>query len=316
MKLYQKAALVIAHEGFSGLSRRTFRKLRLSKRDAVPQPQERMDYPFLVRQFTENVRNMGLGDVRKFLWYHTIDLGNGLVTPGQYDFRSKMSLFDIPRDMKGMRVLDVGSATGFFSFECERRGAQVTSVELPSITDWDMPLGEDRESTVQALMSYHGVSTVEDLDHHHLHGPFEFCHKVLRSKVKRVHATIYDLNADNLGSESFDLVFAGSLLVHLFSPLKALSVLVPFVREKLVISQPIPDFMEDRNRPLMYYLGGDKRGGDGRSWWYANFSCLEQMLKRLGFVDVGVVGHDRGICRPEEHPQGYVYDLTIIHASK
>jgi len=36
-----------------------------------------------------------------------------------YDFRQSLPCFQFPEDMRGMRVLDVGSATGFFAFEFE-----------------------------------------------------------------------------------------------------------------------------------------------------------------------------------------------------
>ena len=39
--------------------------------------------------------------------------------------------------MTGMRVLDVGYGNGFFAFEFEIRGAEVTSVDLPSMAILD-----------------------------------------------------------------------------------------------------------------------------------------------------------------------------------
>src|SRR5437016_5065152 len=89
------------------------------------------------REFNIKTKELGLGDVENYFWYHTIDLGNGLVTPGTYDFRRSVSNFRFPENMSGLRVLDIGSATGFFAFEFERRGAIVTSVELPSLADLD-----------------------------------------------------------------------------------------------------------------------------------------------------------------------------------
>jgi len=57
-------------------------------------------------------------------WFHRMDLGDGIVTPGWSDpAAEKMPHFGLPNDMRGMRVLDVGCAEGFFSFEAERRGA-------------------------------------------------------------------------------------------------------------------------------------------------------------------------------------------------
>src|SRR5436853_3739246 len=43
------------------------------------------EYEADVRHFREEVRRRGLGDADKFYWYHTVDLGGGLLTPGDYD---------------------------------------------------------------------------------------------------------------------------------------------------------------------------------------------------------------------------------------
>ena len=48
----------------------------------------------------------------------------GIVTPGWSDPKvDKLPHFGLPASMTGMRVLDIGNAEGFFSFEAERRGA-------------------------------------------------------------------------------------------------------------------------------------------------------------------------------------------------
>src|SRR5438874_164847 len=56
-----------------------------------------------------------------FCWYHTVDLGKGLVTPGVYDYRNDLQQFNFPSDMTGMTALDIGAATGFYSFAMEKR---------------------------------------------------------------------------------------------------------------------------------------------------------------------------------------------------
>src|SRR5262249_55884470 len=156
-------------------------------------------------------------------------------------------------------VLDIGSATGFFAFEFEKRGANVVSVELPSIADWDMPLGEDREQTLKELMAQHQVNSLEELQFRHLDGPFEFCRTVLHSNVKRCHSTIYDLSAQKLGVEAFDFVFLSDVLLHTFSPLRALVSVAPLCRGTLVIAQQLAQIQEDQ--PVMVYTGGEERGG-------------------------------------------------------
>lgn len=317
MKLYQKVCLVLANEGVSGLARRAVRKLlggisraepeRDAAAEAVAKAKE--EYQRLVVNFLARARSLGYGDLSRYYWYHTIDLGRGLVTPGDYDYRWDLPAFRFPANMQGLTVLDVGSATGFFAFEFERRGAQVLSVELPSIADWDMPSGEDRHQTLERLKRYHGVTTVEDLQHCHLDGPYEFCQKLLGSKVRRCHSTIYDLSPQTLGGAAFDLIFVGDVLLHTFSPLKALASLAPLCRGTLVISQELAPIRD--SRPLMLF-GGGELARDSRTWWHPNLACLEQMLRRLGFPAVEVVGHHTGIARR----QWSVYQRTVLHATK
>ena len=56
-------------------------------------------------------------------WFHTIDLGEGIVTDGRDESPRKLGWIGLPRDLRGRTVLDVGAWDGFFSFEAERRGA-------------------------------------------------------------------------------------------------------------------------------------------------------------------------------------------------
>jgi tRNA (mo5U34)-methyltransferase len=311
MKLYQKACLILAREGVSGLVQRAEQRAFRFTDTPVPVPiKENKNYERLVRAFHEKALEMRYGDLRRYYWYHTIDLGNGLITPGDFDYRASVAAFKFPSNMNGMTVLDVGSATGFFSFEFEKRGATVISVELPSIADWDMPPGPDKEITMKLMMDSHNVNSVEELHHYHLDGPFQFCREALNSKVKRCYSTIYDLSPQKLGVSGFDVIFVGAILLHTFSPLKALATLAPLCRGTMVISDQLLDEDIDQ-RPIMVYAGGETRALDGRTWWHLNRVFLEQVLKRLGFKNVSIAGHT-SITKPD----GRIHHDTIIHATK
>ena len=56
-------------------------------------------------------------------WFHRIDLGDGIVTPGIDDSPAKLKHIHMPENLAGKSVLDIGAYDGFFSFEAERRGA-------------------------------------------------------------------------------------------------------------------------------------------------------------------------------------------------
>jgi tRNA (mo5U34)-methyltransferase len=269
------------------------------------------EYGRLTATFAERTAGLGEKDLKRYYWYHTVDLGKGIVTPGDYDYRASLSNYRFPDNMRGMRVLDVGSATGFFAFEFERRGADVVSVELPSIADWDMPTGEARDQTLQALMRFHDVDTIEAVQHFHLDGPFEFCRRMLGSKVTRCHSRIYDLSPAKVGADKFDLVFIGDVLLHTFSPLAGLAAVAPLCRGTLIMTDaPTPGF---DGIPVMVYRGGESPLSDGRTWWNLNQLCLEQMLKRVGFRDVAVVGRHQGILRRDGWS---MYDRPVIRATK
>ena len=70
------------------------------------------NYSAELARFNASMKERGVRDIENYYWYHTVDLGNGLITPGMYDYRETIASFDFPADMRGMTVLDVGSATG------------------------------------------------------------------------------------------------------------------------------------------------------------------------------------------------------------
>jgi len=73
-------------------------------------------------------------------WYHSIDLGHGVVTPGQFDHRPFLPLYHIPEDLSGKRVLGVATFDGFWAFEFEKRKAsEVITMDIETTNDLDMP---------------------------------------------------------------------------------------------------------------------------------------------------------------------------------
>ena len=275
------------------------------------------------RIFVERARALGLTDAEKYYWYHTVDLGDGLITPGIYDYRETISSFQFPEDMHGMTVLDVGSATGFFAFEFERRGARVVSVELPSLRDLDRFPGQDVDSSLRKIEGMMFPDTLDqakfgrrgfserDLYWYLLEGPFRFCRQQLGSRLERCYSTVYDLTLERTGErDGFDLVFLGDVLIHTLYPLKAVAALAPLCRGTLVFAGVLPDGPQEP--PAMVYIGGDNLEGDEVAWWHPNLSCLMQMLRKLGFADVEKTGTHRGFLRPS----GFQFERVILKATK
>lgn len=160
-------------------------------------------------------------------WYHTIDLGGGVVTPGIFDHRPQLDHYRLPADLTGLSVLDAGAGNGFFSFEFERRGAsRVLAIDIPTSQ-------QDRVMSVdEAFRERHR----HDFDAHDA-GKFGLARRRLRSKVERREIDIYDLTPGKVGL--FDIVFCGSVLMHLTDPFRALRALRSVCRQQLIITSNV-----------------------------------------------------------------------------
>src|SRR5882724_2774812 len=82
-------------------------------------------------EFERRIQGMAASVASRFR-YHSIELPDGSVLPGLQTvehLRWRLDLFRLPEDLHGKRVLDIGAWDGWFSFECERRGAEVVAVD-------------------------------------------------------------------------------------------------------------------------------------------------------------------------------------------
>src|SRR6202050_2906596 len=74
-----------------------------------------------------------IGRLNELGWYHSIELPDGQVIPGLQtleQLRTRIARFPLPADLTGKRVLDIGAWDGWFTFEMERRGAEVVAVDV------------------------------------------------------------------------------------------------------------------------------------------------------------------------------------------
>lgn len=196
-------------------------------------------------------------------WFHQIDLGDGLVTPGWSNARvDKLPYFGLPDDMSGMRVLDIGCAEGFFSFEAERRGA----AEVVAIDGWPDSIRR-----------------------------FNICRDALGSKVTAHDATVYDLDPKSFGT--FDLVMFFGVLYHLRHPLLSIQRIASVATGTLLLQTLSFESEGVGDEPMARFLVDGISSGprdnpihDPTVFWVPNGACIRDMLVHTGFVDVEPVG--------------------------
>jgi len=183
--------------------------------------------------------------------YHRIDFGDGLVMEGERDLERHLPSYGLPSDLTGMTVLDVGTASGYFAVEFARRGAEVTAVDL-----WD---GSFQEMVFRAA----------------------------RVDVRYVQIDLFDL--DEIFGR-FDLVFCGSVLMHVWDQFTALRRLRSVCgRDAIIATAIMPARPVLRRKPLARFVGEratDRSGAEYWNTWEPNVEALVAMVTKAGFANV------------------------------
>jgi len=225
-----------------------------------------------------------LGDLG---WYHTQELAPGLVTPGMFDLRPYVNRYGIPEDLSGKRVLDVGTFEGFWAFELERRGGDVTAIDVDRIQDLDWP---------PRLRPKEDGRRGEG---------FELARAALGSGVERIGLSVYDATPEQLGG-TFDLVFCGSVLIHLRDPMLALERMAGLCRGRFILADEY-----SRRLRILPVAGAEFRGETPWStWWRPSIRAWLSMVRTAGFEDVRRLGRYNMRFRDQRGAVPHV----VIHA--
>ncbi len=196
---------------------------------------------------------------REDYFFHKIELPNGIVTPGWSDPKNeKLPHYGLPEDMTGMRVLDIGCAEGFFSFEAERRGAaEVVAID-------SHPDGVRR---------------------------FNICREALDSRVQAHLTSVYDISERTYGT--FDLVMFFGVLYHLRNPILALEKIFSVCSGTTLLqtanfeNEALGDNSAAEFHPFGIESGpADNRSFDPTVFWVPNAACVRDLMLHVGFVNV------------------------------
>jgi SAM-dependent methyltransferase len=135
-------------------------------------------------------RDALLGKMSEYTFYQTIDLGQGIKTPGRPVSPKQRQIVRMieSMDLTGKSVVDLGCANGMFALAAEKRGA------------------------ARVLAVDHTKQNIESLQ--------TIILPRLNSKVTPVYANVMEFGAATYGQ--FDLVIFGGLLYHLKYPFTAM----------------------------------------------------------------------------------------------
>jgi tRNA (mo5U34)-methyltransferase len=199
-------------------------------------------------------------------WFHRIDLGHGVVTPGRDPTAAKLDALELP-DLAGRSVVDIGAYDGFFAFAAEQRGA--ARVVATDHWAWTWP----------------GVDAKRN---------FDLLADVLGSQVEPQVVAVPDMAAETCGT--FDVALFLGVLYHAPDMLQYLRAVRSVTRELLVLETFVDCLRFDQPMAAFYPRGTFP--GDDSNHWGPNPACVEGMLDRAGFSRVERKrlwwDHDRG----------------------
>lgn len=186
----------------------------------------------------------------QFVWHQRFELAPGVVTPGANDVGFLLDLAEVPVDLSGLSVLDIGTSNGGTAFEVERRGAErVVAVDIYP-PDW------------------FGFGIIK---------------QALNSQVEFLQASVYEL-PDRL-HEQFDLVLFFGVLYHLRHPLLALDRVHELVRGDIAMDTAICDYEDPAlsRRSCARFYRRDELANDSSNWFAPSMAGLLEWVASCGF---------------------------------
>lgn len=226
--------------------RNSLRKLLREPEPPLTQKKVRITPPTAPQGFDPEAFFKGIN------WFQRWEVFDGIFTPGINPISNICDLMQLPADLSGRRILDIGSANGCMSLECERRGA----------------------AEVIGLTPLNGL----DWGHHQLRD------LVGATKTHFRLGSVYDLNPDILGY--FDTVLFCGVLYHLRYPMLAIDNIRRVATNELFIETHLSaDQSSQTNKdiPLWRFYRFDELNNDHSNWFGPNIAAVQQAFESAGF---------------------------------
>jgi len=213
-----------------------------------------------------------IDDLDDCYFYHTMEVpGFGLIH-AHWDLRGRFDEYIGGVDVAGKSVLDIGAATGFLSFEAEKRGARVVSFDMEKGSQQtflpfkDKPYYNDHERWAETYNAQ-----IEKWQN-----AYWLCHRLLKSRAQVYYGDVYAL-PPSLGN--FDVVIVGSVLEHLSDQVSALASIARLTKETLVVVTPLLDSEE----PIARFEPRADNPEHDYTWWTYSIGVYREVLGMLGF---------------------------------
>jgi len=220
-------------------------------------------------------------------WYHSIDLGDGVVTKGA---SAQDKGAEILPDVSGKSVLDIGAWDGKYSFLAERAGA----ARVVALDHYAWGVDFAARGAYWAECIGRGEFPDHSRDETDFWLPdlpgrrsFEFAAATLGSTVEAVVADFAKCDLGALGT--FDVVLYLGVLYHMKEPLRSLERLRAVTGEVAVIETEAVHIQGLDRESLMQFYAGSSLQIDFGNWFVPTIEALHNLCGAAGFTEVRTV---------------------------
>jgi len=201
-------------------------------------------------------------EIYNIKWWHPITLGD-YVTPGMNQETENTFLnLDLPSDLSGKTVLDIGCWDGYYSFECEKRGA-------------DRVVANDHYIWHDNNISGDGIGWTKDAG-------FDLAHKVLNSKVEKLTVPVEELSPDKYGT--FDYVLMLGVIYHSKNPIQYMEIAKSMCKDTLIIESHVD--MIDYPHPAARFYPKNELNNDSSNYWGPNPAAVIAIMEEIGLSNI------------------------------
>jgi SAM-dependent methyltransferase len=207
-------------------------------------------------------------------FYHTMDLPELGTIHAHWDLRGRFDEYIGGVNLTGKTVLDVGTATGFLSFEAEKRGAsQVVSFDMSDVRQQTLLPFRDKDHYIDK----ENWARIYGKWFDRWKNGYWLCHRLLDSRASVVYGSVYEMPVA-LGQ--FDVVILGSVVEHLSDAVSALGSIARVTKKTLVIVTPLLP----NDEPIAHFAGRATHPDNDYTWWVYSIGVYREVLAMLGFT--------------------------------
>lgn len=206
-------------------------------------------------------------------FYHTMDLPEFGLVHGHWDLRGRFEDYVGGVEVSSKSVLDVGTATGFLSFEAEKRGAtRVLSFDMSDVKyQTFLPFKDKLYYSDNARWAEQYQAEIERWKN-----AYWLSHRLLGSRAEVFYGNIYALPPE-LGQ--FDVALVGGVLEHLSDQISALASIARLTKEAIVVVTPL---LQTDERIARFEALASHPECDF-TWWTYSLGVYREVFGMLGF---------------------------------